>query len=332
MAISVAPYSVSQDVLETYTSESNPFVPTCYDDLLAAIQTAGIYVKLESDFDFKNSDGSSAGDSGWRDGLSSSASTCLLFSCAKLFAADKPNNGGKYSISGLNSGTARSFIDFDSSSNHVIENIALVNCVTTLQDMAYNTSHILSWNASNNNTVVINNCQFSILCICGGFELRLIIPNTTFNNCSIYVGLSKTNYSPCYIHWSINQCTFQITGLKTSTTRPSNSSGSSFTLFKNLTNSTLFADISLTYGMDSYINLNYITHCCIILNVSWDSASASKTAALYFHYQTMSGITVIDETLLDNASITKPADSNVVYLSTTEMKDKTALIDSGFLP
>ena len=321
---SVAPYSVTQQQLNGYTTESNPFIPTYYDDLLAAIQTPGIYVKITDDFDFKNSDGTGVGDSGWRDGFSMSSS--LTIKCRKLFADDKPNNGGKYRISGLNSGKADYLLTSSSNEaySHTIENISFINCVTYCN--VGDSCVFKGFNA--NSTIVFNNCQISMLIICTIYPPALNSTNVYCNNCSIYIKTSMSNFigtGAPFLLWNTDQCTVQVSGLRFITTYPQAING----IFGNASNSTFYADVSLKYGYDNIV-LSNMFHCCVVLNASWDASSSYTTVPLTF--QNISGVNVFDSTLLDAANITKTVNGSAAYLTTTQMKDETSLINAGFLP
>lgn len=327
-AIPVTPYSVTQADLNTYTTEANPFIPTTYDDLLAAIQTSGIYVKINKDFDFSKSDGTGAGDSGWRSGLTTSNTYALNVRCAKLFADDKSNNGDKYKISGLNSGASYylMFTSTNDSFTHTIENIAFVNSVTTLN---VSQSEQVFWGGNNPSSLIFNNCQISFLVVCSGYTPNMTSTNVYMNNCSVFIKLAmKTGFENQFFWWNCNQCTIQITGLMY--TCASNSATQS--LFRYLTNSTVLIDMKAahnTISSNRYLCFFDINHCCFVLNVD---ASISTGFHILTWFSNTSGNIVVDKTLLDAAGIECTAYGNVSYLSTSEMKDETSLINAGFLP
>jgi hypothetical protein len=171
-----------------HTTENDPYIPTTYDELLYAIQTSGVYVKIVQDFDFSLSsgDGVPGSDSGWRDGLVKTASTaeCLTFKCQKLFADDKPNNGGKYEITGLNSGTAPYLFAYGGS-NAIVDNISIVNCVTMTTGSRYTVTGTSPGYVDGSGSLTFNNCQLSLLVICGS---NWVGPSSAaFNNCSIFM-------------------------------------------------------------------------------------------------------------------------------------------------
>ena len=312
-----------------HTTESDPYIPTTYDELLYAIQTSGVYVKIAQDFDFSLSsgDGVPGSDSGWRDGLVKTASTtqCLTFKCQKLFADDKPNNDGKYKITGLNSGTAPYLFAYGGS-NAVVDNISIVNCVT-MTNVGYRTVTGNSPGYSpSGSSLTFNNCQLSLLVICGS---NSVMPSSAaFNNCSIFmkISMSRNNYPTSHFcGWSCDQCTIQVTGLQLTFGLVQNNI---INLFTNLQNSTAYLSAD-AHMPTSYPNarIRDSAHSCFILDISVDTPNVGQV-----DFYNMIGVSVVDKTLLDNSGITYTQYGNVEFLTTTEMKSENSLISVGFLP
>ena len=134
-------------------SEDNPYIPQTYNDLLAAIGTANLYVKLTKDFDFSKS-------SDYKYSIRES----ILVAARKVFSEE----GHQYKINGINCGSCNyfmytSYISYEA----VFENIDIVNIVFYQNSSNYSVGLFYANGAPNvgNVGITFNACRLSFLIV-----------------------------------------------------------------------------------------------------------------------------------------------------------------------
>ena len=180
--------------------------------------------------------------------------------------------------------------------------------------------------SASGSSLTFNNCQLSLLVICG--SNRVMPSYAAFNNCSIFmkISMSRNNYPTSHFcGWACDQCTIQVTGLQLTFGLVQ---GNIINLFNNLQNSTVYLSAD-AHMPTSYPNarIRDSVHSCFILDISVDTPNVGK-----IDFYNMTGVSVVDKTLLDNSGITYAQSGNVEFLTTTEMKSENSLISVGFLP
>jgi hypothetical protein len=318
-------------------TELNPYEPVTYNDLLAAIQTQNLYVKLTKNFDFKESPA-------YRYGLSGE----LHFDCAKLYADNADQSGTKYYISGLvingdlsircafymNGSTA-------TSSGCLVDNIAFINCClnggntsSTMYDAFISRS-----NSSTTQPFTFNNCQFSLL-IRGTYFVTFVyhISNNGIivNNCSAYIKFVSSNNCfgangllGSYALESMTGCTFQLY-----VNRNQFSANIGWPIYKNLSNCTAYLKLNdYTSGIISgtyNVFGSGDNHSCYIIDIVRCGDAQTLNCGVNM---TGTGVSILDKDLLDNAGVTISATgTHIKLLTTQQMKDEDYLVDIGFLP
>lgn len=324
----------------TSGTELNPYEPVTYNDLLAAIQTQNLYVKLTKNFDFKESPA-------YRYGLSGE----IYFDCAKLYADNADQSGTKYYVSGLvvnGDSSAKCAFYFNgttaTSSGCLVDNIAFINCCLNggNQGSVYSQydSFISRSNSSTTQLFTFNNCQFSLL-IRGTYSVTFIHHTSNngiiVNNCSAYIKFVSSNNCfgsngllGSYALGNMTGCTFQLY-----VNRNQFLSNTGWSIYKNLRNCTAYlklndytsSSITGTYGV---FGTNSDDHSCYILDI------VRKGEAQTVKCDTSSvgtGVSILDKDLLDSAGVTISATGpHIKLLTTQQMKDQDYLVDVGFLP
>ena len=324
---------IADNAVPSNTTESSPYIPQTYNDLLAAIGTYGAYVKINKDFDFSQSSEYKV-----------QIPEVIYVRCAKLFADDRDADGNKYMISGINCGNLEALLisdGYDSSTyiNPQIDNIALVNCVYRCSS---NNNLYKSTNGTNTH-IQFTNSQISVLVICQSIKPSIDGGYVTFENCSEYYKFIQSDNYP----WDNTgvgifgarrtACTIQFTGLKYS-------SGGQFTQYvapvligsanNYMTNCTFYGDVKcIPNAENTWVNIASYQNCCFAISFTKpDGYTISLNSFNFYNSSTPpTGTNIMDSTIA-NCTIGSSQNPYIIPLTTTQMKDENELISIGFLP
>jgi hypothetical protein len=308
-------------VVADHQTEQTAYEPQTYNDLLAAMETATIYVKLTKDFDFSKSDQ-----------YKYSIPSPIQFACTKLFADNKNASGEKYQINGINCGNNNYFMGLNAYAYMTISNIDLINIVYKPSG-----SGALINGGGNGVKLTFSDCRLSFLIITPSVVPQIDSPTQInvleFVRTSMYYKFIQTTnsaYSAAYNLFCSKRdyCTVQFTGLKAHR----DNSGFNRAIVQNSTYSTYYGDISIVDEIGNFTIIQSSASCCIAVNfIQMPTSTAPST--MIVQTSLMSGVSIMDSEMSDMQSlITYSSDSNVIKLTTSEMKDEDKLIEIGFLP
>ena len=310
-------------------TQQNPFVlgasATCSDYFTLVTTQLGAYIKLETDLDFST-------DPQYREGVTD----VWFYVCAKVYADTKPG-GGKYYINGFKN-TSNCPILNQGSQTLTFENIQLTNWVfNKASDQAY-------FIYGNSYPIIFNNCDISLYMNCVNYNKSLSYGSGTdeFNDCSLYIIIAGsyegTSQNPPILGsvCTFTNCCIQIDGL-TYCGYPNavNPNGD----FCNLTRCTLLVDMQLPklaeIGQDYpyYLCLSNITNSCLALTIHNGPLNTGgyKIIEHISFYNLVAPTTIIDTSILDTNVVQPTAETNLVPLTTAQMKNQTKLLEIGFL-
>lgn len=296
------------------TAES-PYIPESCGDFIEAVQTSGVFVKLEDDIDFSK-------DEVYGEELDGG----LNIKCKKCYA-DKKSDGSLVKVNGLIVRGKNFIYSTDGSSNYEssFENIFFSNCV---HKKTVSSGGMPFYVGAGKMT--FNDCKISMLIKCNTYNGYVDNANVYYKNTPQFFKftyLSNITATAQVFQGNRENCTIEFQNLPFGTER---SGTTNDIAFKNFKKCSIKGSIDICNIYEYYKTINIYNIENSMFAITFNNKSSLDEFKLYFYG--MTDVSVIDKTLIENSNCNLTITGQITKMSTEDIKNLDKLVEANFIP